>query len=91
MGSQFNNFERKFLNVVPSVKGNSPALNSLINRFAYASSSVVHFPLRNGWLPFFLEEFPPEFPLGLLLLSVEDVGPKERATCVAGEAAAGLC
>ena len=48
MGSQFNNLDRKLRNVVPSVNGNSPALNSLINRLAYISSSDVHFPRRNG-------------------------------------------
>src|SRR5210317_1925927 len=54
IGSQFNNLERKFRNVVPSVNGSRPLLNSLISRLAYASSSVVHLPLRNGWGVFFL-------------------------------------
>mmetsp|Transcript_26255 Transcript_26255/g.73293 ORF Transcript_26255/g.73293 Transcript_26255/m.73293 type:complete len:303 (-) Transcript_26255:237-1145(-) len=53
MGSQLSNFERKVRRVVPSVSGSKPALNSWMRRLAYASSSGVHLPLRNGG-PFFL-------------------------------------
>lgn len=61
MGSQLSSLLRKVRSVVPSVKGNSPALNSWMRRLAYASSSAVHLPRRRGG-PFF---FPP--PAWLLL------------------------
>ena len=55
IGSQFSNFDKKLRNVVPSVNGSSPDLNSLIRRLAYASSSVVHFPRRRGCPPLFFD------------------------------------
>lgn len=58
IGSQLSNFDKNVRSVVPSVKGKRPALNSIMRRFAYASSSGVHFPLRKGG-PFF---FPPDPP-----------------------------
>ena len=48
IGSQFNNLDKNARNVVPSVNGSKPDLNSLISRVAYASSSVVHLPRRSG-------------------------------------------
>ena len=54
IGSQFNNLDKKVRNVVPSVKGKSPPLNSSISRCAYASSSAVHLPRRSGGPSFFL-------------------------------------
>ena len=50
MGSQFSSLLRNVRSVVPSVSGSSPSLNSAISRFAYASSSWVHLPLRGGGL-----------------------------------------
>ncbi len=62
IGSQFRSFERKFRSVVPSVRGRSPDLNSLIRRLAYASSSAVHFPRRRGCCPPLFLDVAPSHP-----------------------------
>ena len=60
--------DKNVLSVVPSVKGNKPALNSNITRLAYASSSGVHSPLLSGGRFFLLELVEVGFTPALLVL-----------------------
>ena len=80
MGSQFKSLDKNVLNVVPSVSGNNPILNSEINLFAYDSSSAVHFPLlRPAFLVFDIES------LTLLLSDKDDeiIPSAKAASCAA--------
>lgn len=47
IGSQLSTLDRKVRNVVPSMRGSVPTLNSVISRLEYASSSSVHCPRRS--------------------------------------------
>ena len=75
IGSQLSNLDKKVRNVVPSVNGNNPILNSEINLLAYDSSSPVHLPLLK---PAFLVLDIVSFIL-LLSDSEEDIIPSANA------------
>jgi hypothetical protein len=87
IGSQFSSLDKNVRNVVPSVNGNNPALNSSIRRLAYASSSGVHFPRRSAGLFFLPVDVAVELLAEVLLGAGEEFPLLELfLDCVVGGA-----